>query len=63
MDVIADAIRIKGRLRGCETVEQVKQVASEEREMVAGWKGQKGDRGVMYIQINHLKAIQINQLS
>ncbi|MBL4898025.1 MAG: hypothetical protein JKX76_00115 [Colwellia sp.] len=63
MDMIAEANRIKERLRNCETVDQVEMVATDERQIVMGWKNQAGDRGLMSIQITNLKAHMIKQLT
>ncbi|WP_256385560.1 hypothetical protein [Pseudophaeobacter sp. EL27] len=42
MTVLAEANWIKDRLRACTAVEEVEQVASEEREKVMSWKDKGG---------------------
>lgn len=77
MSVRQEANRIKDRLRACTTVEEVEQVANEERELVMSWnpKGlspealtkalsnQPDERGLMCLHIMHLKKFMIGGFS
>ena len=58
-----EANRIKDRLRACTTVEEVEQVASEEREQVMAWKDKGGNQGAMFYHIANLKKYMIRKLS
>lgn len=62
MRVIKEANRIKDRLRACSTVEEVNQVADEERETVMSWKDKGGNQGAMFYHIANLKKYMIGKI-
>jgi hypothetical protein len=62
MTVLAEANRIKDRLRACTTADEVKQVAEEEREKVMGWKDKGGNQGAMFYHIINLKKYMLGKL-
>ncbi len=61
MDVIAEANRIKERLRTCTTVEQVYAVACEERAAVAAM-AKLEDGKPLAIQMANLKAYRLVEI-
>ncbi len=61
-DMIAEANRISDRLRACTTVEEVNQVADEERAVVMSLRGQEGTVGGMFYNIAHLKKYMISEI-
>lgn len=58
--LLSEANRIKDRLRACTTVEEVKQVADEERDTVMSWQGKEGTEGAMFHHIVNLKKYMIS---
>lgn len=60
--VVQEANRIKDRLRACATVDEVNQVADEERETVMGWQDKPGDEGLMFLHVANLKKHMIEQI-
>ena len=62
MSVLAEANRIKERLRACTTVEEVEQVAADEREKVSSWKDKGGNQGAMFFHIINLKKYMLGKL-
>lgn len=61
-DLISEGNRISDRLRACTTVEEVDQVAQEERATVMRMKGQEGTVGGMFYNIAHLKRYMISEI-
>jgi hypothetical protein len=59
---IKEANRICDRLRACTTVEEVNQVADEERAVVMSLRGQEGTVGGMFYNIAHLKKYMISEI-
>jgi hypothetical protein len=60
--VVQEANRIKERLRACTTVDEVNQVADEERATVMGWKDKGGNQGAMFYHIASLKKYMIGKI-
>ncbi|MEL6467088.1 MAG: hypothetical protein AAFQ58_19170 [Pseudomonadota bacterium] len=62
MQVIAEANRIKDRLRACKTRDEIERVAAEERATVINMRVAVGGKPLA-IQIAHLKARMIEGMS
>lgn len=62
MSVIEQANQIKDRLRSCETVDQIEQVADEVREKVYALKDAGPDGEAMFHQIRNLKIYMIRHI-
>ncbi|MBO9398749.1 hypothetical protein J7400_18915 [Shimia sp. R9_2] len=59
MDALAEANRIKDRLRACTSAKELEQVANEERAAVLKMKDGEGHGPAMYLHIRNLKNLMM----